>query len=176
MKPTYEQLEQQIAVAISERDAAVKAELVWEKSMMEACGEDGPASVAAEIAALRAQRDTALESLRQQLSAVVTENAGLKSAMSVTLEHVSVMDTGQAGVAAMIINDALHHSETPATDAYLAEVRAQGVEMFAERKNNVMMSLHPDTHAVGSIAAAMSAEVKELREFAAQLRQGAEHE
>lgn len=61
-----------------------------------------------------------------------------------------------------------------ATDAYLAEVRAQGVEMFAERKNNAMMSLHPDTHAVGSIAAAMSAEVKELREFAAQLRQGAE--
>ncbi|EOO4788039.1 hypothetical protein HN082_RS17555, partial [Escherichia coli] len=36
------------------------------------------------------------------------------------------------GVAAMIINDALHHSETPATDAFLAEVRAQGVEMFAE--------------------------------------------
>lgn len=29
----------------------------------------------------------------------------------------------------MIINDALHHSETPATDAFLAEVRAQGVDM-----------------------------------------------
>lgn len=58
-------------------------------------------------------------------------------------------------------------------DAFLAEVRAQGVEMFAERKNNEMMSLHPDTHAVGSIAAAMSAEVKELREFAAKLRKGA---
>ena len=66
--------------------------------------------------------------------------------------------------------------QTPATDAFLAEVRALGVEMYAERKNNEMMSLHPDTHAVGSIAAAMSAEVKELREFAAQLRQGAEHE
>lgn len=64
-------------------------------------------------------------------------------------------------------------TETPSTDAFLAEVRAQGVEMFAERKNNEMMSLHPDTHAVGSVAAAMSAEVKELREFAAQLRQGA---
>ncbi|EBS3990098.1 hypothetical protein DPC40_24125, partial [Salmonella enterica subsp. enterica serovar Newport] len=61
-----------------------------------------------------------------------------------------------------------HAPETPATDAFLAEVRAQGVEMFAERKNNEMMSLHPDTHAVGSIAAEMSSQVKQLREFAAQ--------
>ncbi|MDL4264032.1 Eae-like protein, partial [Salmonella enterica] len=36
-----------------------------------------------------------------------------------------VTDAGQAGVAAMIINDALHHGETPATDAFLDEVRAQ---------------------------------------------------
>ncbi|MEY6762922.1 hypothetical protein AB9B48_14800 [Kluyvera ascorbata] len=64
--------------------------------------------------------------------------------------------------------------KTPATDSAIANIQAQGVEMFAERKRNEMMSLHPDTHAVGSIAAAMSAEVKELREFAAQLRQGAE--
>ena len=58
-------------------------------------------------------------------AALAAENAGLKHAMAVTLEHVSVTDAGQAGVAAMIINDALHHSETPATDAFLAEVRAQ---------------------------------------------------
>ena len=62
-------------------------------------------------------------------AALVAENAGLKHAMAVTLEHVSVTDAGQAGVAAMIINDALHHSETPTTDAFLAEVRAQGVDM-----------------------------------------------
>ncbi len=48
------------------------------------------------------------------LAALVAENAGLKHAMAVTLEHVSVTDAGQAGVAAMIINDALYHSETPA--------------------------------------------------------------
>ncbi|MGK3409307.1 hypothetical protein ACSLOF_26505, partial [Escherichia coli] len=42
--------------------------------------------------------------------ALAAENAGLKHAMAVTLEHVSVTDAGQAGVAAMIINDALHHS------------------------------------------------------------------
>lgn len=54
----------------------------------------------------------------------------------------------------------------------LAEVRASGVEMFAERKHNEMMSLHPDTHAVGPIAAEMSSQVKQLRDFAAQLRKG----
>lgn len=67
--------------------------------------------------------------LEAKCAALVAENAGLKHAMAVTLEHVSVTDAGQAGVAAMIINDALHHSETPATDAFLAEVRAQGVDM-----------------------------------------------
>lgn len=63
--------------------------------------------------------------LGTNLAALVAENAGLKHAMAVTLEHVSVTDAGQAGVAAMIINDALHHSETPATDAFLAEVKTE---------------------------------------------------
>lgn len=37
----------------------------------------------------------------------------------------------------MIINDALHHSETPATDAFLAEIRAEarneGINYTASR-------------------------------------------
>ncbi|EOK1333793.1 ead/Ea22-like family protein [Escherichia coli] len=66
-----------------------------------------------------------ISELETNLAALVAENAGLKHAMTVTLEHVSVTDAGQAGVAAMIINDALHHSETPATDAFLAEVRTE---------------------------------------------------
>ncbi|EIA4759669.1 ead/Ea22-like family protein [Escherichia coli] len=75
--------------------------------------------------------------LETKLAALVAENAGLKHAMAVTLEHVSVTDAGQAGVAAMIINDALHHSETPATDAFLAEIRAEarneGINYTASR-------------------------------------------
>ncbi|HGU9300351.1 TPA: ead/Ea22-like family protein, partial [Escherichia coli] len=63
--------------------------------------------------------------LETKLAALVAENAGLKLAMAVTLDHVSVTDAGQAGVAAMIINDALHHSETPATDAFLAEGKTE---------------------------------------------------
>ncbi|HFX7169110.1 ead/Ea22-like family protein [Escherichia coli] len=75
--------------------------------------------------------------LETNLAALVAENAGLKHAMAVTLEHVSVTDAGQAGVAAMIINDALHHSETPATDVFLAEIRAEarneGINYTASR-------------------------------------------
>ncbi|EJZ0376424.1 ead/Ea22-like family protein [Escherichia coli] len=74
--------------------------------------------------------------LETKLAALVAENAGLKLAMAVTLDHVSVTDAGQAGVAAMIINDA-HHSETPATDAFLAEIRAEarneGINYTASR-------------------------------------------
>ncbi|WP_284999995.1 hypothetical protein [Escherichia coli] len=68
--------------------------------------------------------------LEARCAALAEENAELKHAMAVTLEHVSVTDTGQAGVAAMIINDALHHSGTPATDAFLAEVRAHDLNAF----------------------------------------------
>ncbi|EIB0726436.1 hypothetical protein KE934_004811, partial [Escherichia coli] len=79
------------------------------------------------VAKLISDLATQLEVQLVRANALAAENAGLKHAMAVTLEHVSVTDAGQAGVAAMIINDALHHSETPATDAFLAEVRAQGV-------------------------------------------------
>lgn len=68
-----------------------------------------------------------IDNLEAKCAALAAENAGLKHAMAVTLEHVSVTDAGQAGVAAMIINDALHHGETPATDAFLAEVRASSI-------------------------------------------------
>lgn len=93
------------------------------------------AELEAKYAVLTVDNDKAMESLKQadsavklaheKFSALAAENAGLKHAMAVTLEHVSVTDAGQDGVAAMIINDALHHGETPATEAFLAEVRAQ---------------------------------------------------
>ena len=46
-------------------------------------------------------------------AALAAENAGLKHAMVVTLEHVSVTDAGQAGVAA---KGFLVHKVTPAAD------------------------------------------------------------
>ncbi|ENZ6689365.1 ead/Ea22-like family protein [Escherichia coli] len=108
--------------------------------------------------------------LETNLAALVAENAGLKHAMAVTLEHVSVTDAGQAGVAAMIINDALHHSETPATDAFLAEVRAQGVEMYADNLDN-----GADDAERGGFDDAVKflrSEASGVRLFADQLRKG----
>ncbi|ENP6936590.1 hypothetical protein ACD479_004799, partial [Escherichia coli] len=105
------------------------------------------AEAEAKISALSEDQQKAIESIKQadsavklaheKFSALAAENAGLKHAIAVTLDHVSVTDAGQAGVAAMIINDALHHSETPATDAFLAEIRAEarneGINYTASR-------------------------------------------
>ncbi|WP_425323117.1 hypothetical protein [Escherichia coli] len=89
------------------------------------------------MAERNAEYVTEISRLEKACAALAAENAGLKHAMAVTLEHVSVTDAGQAGVAAMIINDALHHSETPATDAFLAEIRAaarnEGINYTASR-------------------------------------------
>ncbi|ENN8392447.1 hypothetical protein ACAX60_000994 [Serratia marcescens] len=72
-----------------------------------------------------------VSTLEAERDALAVENAGFKHALSVILEHVDVTDKGQAGVVAMIANDELFNSETPATDAALAAIQAQGVEKFA---------------------------------------------
>lgn len=123
------------------------------------------------VAKLISDLATQLEVQLARANALAAENAGLKHAMAVTLEHVSVTDAGQAGVAAMIINDALHHSETPATDAFLAEVRAQGVEMLAKNHQSIVNALKGDSlFSDGEYrhAAIVSAAVY----FAAELRKG----
>lgn len=116
------------------------------------------------------QADSAVKLAHEKFSALVAENADLKHAMAVTLEHVSVTDAGQAGVAAMIINDALHHSETKATDVFLAEVRAQGVEMYADNLDN-----GADDAERGGFDYAVKflrSEASGVRLFADQLRKG----
>lgn len=119
------------------------------------------------VADLASQLDVQLA----RSNALATENAGLKHAMAVTLEHVSVTDAGQAGVAAMIINDALHHSETPATDVFLAEVRAQGVERYAAQLKSEA-ELADETGWDGA-AKFLISESEKVLAFAAQLRQEA---
>ena len=124
----------------------------------------------AQLAERNAEYVTEISRLEKACAALAAENAGLKHAMAVTLEHVSVTDAGQAGVAAMIINDALHHSETPATDAFLAEVRAQGVEMYADNLDN-----GADDAERGGFDDAVKflrSEASGVRLFADQLRKG----
>ncbi len=63
-------------------------------------------------------------------------------------------------------------ADTPATDAFLAEVRASTLEDLAKKKREEKMSLHPDTFALGSVIAALDMQANELEDLAAQLRQG----
>lgn len=73
-----------------------------------------------------------ISALEAKCAALAAESAGLKNALewlyeTVSSESVSIPDEKYSSVT----NAAQVLSETPATEAVLAEVRAQGVEMFA---------------------------------------------
>lgn len=91
--------------------------------------------------------------LEQQLAAVVAENAGLKrfcknAALDADYEAELCMEQGG-------FTDALDEIKTPATDAAIANIQAQGVEML-----------------LASLPAHYTARA-DIESFAAQLRQGA---
>lgn len=137
MKPSYEELEEQLNRSRRLCDAALANERVWETAMMQACGEDGPKSVAEKFAELQAK-----------CAALAAENAGMKafgdklSEMHNDLNGEGTGIQGRAEVAcqqvaleaAMEEFDAI---KTPTTDAFLAEVRAQarneGINYAASR-------------------------------------------
>lgn len=105
-----------------------------------------------------------LQNTRQQLAAVVAELGAIEAihndAVFITDEHYE-----QCPPEAQKIIGALAVLKIPAYDAHLAELRAQGVEMFAS---------HLRTNDNGASVCKMIALGAD--EFAAQLRQGAEHE
>lgn len=160
-----------------ERDAALNAERVWEKTMMEACGEDGPASVANEIRSLRALRDMAIQALKSQVEQLAAENVALKAVFSqkeIPSEAVdafmetAVMDhdwnetsewswvENETEVIHAVL-DALK-PETPATDRIFAEAEARGVEKAIEC---IVQTITPNHETI-------------LKELAQQLREGAD--
>ncbi|MFW5365736.1 hypothetical protein ACOAKA_09925 [Escherichia coli] len=92
-----------------------------------------------------------IDNLEAKCAALAAENAALKkfckdAAFDADYEAELGMERGG-------FSDALNDIETTATDAFLAEVRAQGVEMFADHL------LCPDLDDT-------------IRDFAAQLRKG----
>lgn len=112
--------------------------------------------------ALAADNDKAMEAMKQanesvklahsKYSKLASENAGLKSALNDILQPDAAVLERNHRVRAL---DAM---ETPATDAFLAEVRAQGVDMFSEKFGG------------GTLLSDMVKEV--AKDFAAQLRKG----
>lgn len=105
------------------------------------------------------QADSAVKLAHEKFSALAAENA----AMHETIEAVRSVADNSSGIAGWHLNGdiatweeilpEINDIETQATDAFLAEVRAQGVEMFADHL------LCPDLDDT-------------IRDFAAQLRKG----
>ncbi len=150
-----------------ERDAALNAERVWEKTMMEACGEDGPASVANEIRSLRALRDTAIQALKSQVEQLSAENVALKAAVAEEIEVINRGGQRYCVKDGMSINPIyargwndhranLTAVETPATDRFVVGIKADGVEEW-----------------VSSRGGRWNGTTEEALKFAKQLREGA---
>ncbi|HBC1206910.1 TPA: hypothetical protein IGR53_000069 [Escherichia coli] len=114
-------------------------------------------------------------------AALAAENAGLKSG---AMDEIKVINRGGQ---AYCVKDGVQvnpmyargwndyrakslQSDTPATDAFLAEVRAQGVEMYADNLDNVA----DDAERGGFDYAVkfLRSEASSVRLFADQLRKG----
>lgn len=103
-----------------------------------------------------------LRKVRNEAAALAAENAGLKKVpatdsetMLLALDAFNTHGSMRPDVGLQqAINVVMQRRETPATDTFLAEVRAQAVEMFAKE-------MHADISG------------DDAREFAAQLRKGA---
>ncbi|WP_053092195.1 hypothetical protein [Pantoea vagans] len=203
-------VQKKLGVAIKRGDACMQAEIVWEKAMMAAIGEDGVGCVVKAIAALKAERD-----------ALAAENAALKSgphgffayggecgyeefktaeearefadeeiasyreqacdgwsdevsgvvwgvvmqrATMTGLRPVEEGDNCAEGFTEWCDYTLLPNVETPATDAYLKAIRAEGVEMLAKQQRELAALLEGDAQRSRQFIACRA------DDFAAQLR------
>ncbi|QCZ26183.1 hypothetical protein [Leclercia adecarboxylata] len=107
---------------------------------------------------LATRLDVALVAQREatkQRDALAAENAGLKQFPDQIVNFIGKLGTSEIGSSTReAIETGAKRIKTPATDAHQAELRAQGVEMFARE-------IHADISEADAI------------EFAAQLRQDA---
>lgn len=150
------------AVALREKskqcDASEQAERVWEITMMQACGEDGPKSVADKFAALEAERDA----LANELAAV---QAIHNDAVFITDEHYD-----QCPKEVQKIIGKLAVMLLPTTDAFLREQMAKGVDMFSSDIGLEYQQLEPELKPGSAQAKALKNIVFRATSFAQKLR------
>lgn len=140
---------------LEEKCAAMTAKLSMINDLMEAT----------EQANKLAQEAT--ETLVQERNALAAENAGLKSALNDILQPDAAVLERNHRVRAL---DAM---ETPVTDDFLAEVRAQGVEMFADKYRAQLTALPTTPENIFDAAhVSLRYQIFDADEFAAQLRKG----
>lgn len=111
--------------------------------------------------------------LEAQLAALTAENAGLKAAAEFATASDMWEELGGNVMRYQYQEwyaDKLKSAmKTPATDAFLAEVRAQGVDMFAAHKRERQQALRSRSMRMSEESAGMAADAED---FAAQLRKG----
>ncbi|HHN8845414.1 TPA: eae-like domain protein [Escherichia coli] len=129
------------------------------------------------------QADAAVKLAHEKFSALVAENAGLKKTLTTIANSEELHgDTVVCDFDTLVTAACSALNETPATDAFLAEVRAQGVDAAIEAAKNLVAQeyeckdfkaaqsdccMHPGSDLVGKV------EMTEwLVDFAAQLRKG----
>lgn len=121
--------------------------------------------------------------VRNDAAALAAENAGLKSIQEWAVSGVfksgaKVFESTKAS--GFDTDDCLHDAvlvmlselKTPATDAFLAEVRASAIDSLVDIKTKQLADMHPDTHAFGATAMTIRSQINELQVFAAQIRKG----
>ena len=105
-----------------------------------------------------------LRKVRNEAAALAAENAGIKAAIDETIRWQQSTDPENVESVRMLVD-----VKTPATDAFLAEVRAQGVEMFAAHKRERQQALRSRSMRMSEEAAGMAADAEN---FADELRKG----
>ncbi|MEP9065612.1 hypothetical protein ABKU14_19145 (plasmid) [Enterobacter roggenkampii] len=100
-----------------------------------------------------AEVTTLLNVVETTFAALAAENAALKewspnphsASMFEAIEKAeALMDDGMPELAMIEAFEILKMKRTPATDAFLAEVRAQGVELFAESQKEYVRKNHSE--------------------------------
>lgn len=110
--------------------------------------------------------------LEEKFMALAAENAGLKAAKEI-IRHLNVNreEANFCGIDDCYIDDAVAAMITPVTDAFLAEVRAQGVERYAAQlKSEAELA---DEAGWDGAAKFLISESEKVLAFAAQIRQEA---
>ncbi|HAS1462202.1 TPA: hypothetical protein I4D48_04115 [Enterobacter hormaechei] len=122
---------------------------------------DRPAAMfdyAVQVAALE------LRKVRNEAAALAAENAGIKAAIDATIRWQQSTDPENVESVRMLVD-----VKTPATEVILADVMAQGVEMFAAHKRERQQALRSRSMRMSEEAAGMAADAEN---FADELRKG----
>ncbi|WGG56876.1 hypothetical protein QCD67_06545 [Enterobacter roggenkampii] len=114
-----------------------------------------------------------LRKVRNDASALAAENAGLKQFPDQIVGFIGKLGSSEIGSETKEkIEAAAKKIKTPATDAFLAEVRAQGVDMFAASLGSPYVERGEECYQDGYTHAIERIKCHKAPEFAAQLRKG----